>query len=320
MAKKLYEEENIRAIANTIREKSPYFTRDRVFLVADMPEGIRNVYEEGHNDGYNEGYNEGWNDGFDEGWSDGYSQGWDDGIEEGGGSGLVWELNYELDLSTLPDTQISFTSNGEVFNEITVMTISSNPLVQGLYFMGASVSRNVYLYNPKNTSPYPPTDWVLGGYQTITFNEVITDGALLDWLNNNATKVGGGGSGELHHLLYEQIQSNSVITVENDKFCYPVNIFGSSIDYNSTFDDYVYREHSSASSNPLTYSVDNNTDLYLYLYVRATDAANEESYVKEIKVAPWWSNSVDFISKITFSRPCDWYMEIIGARFAVNEL
>lgn len=191
MAKKLYEEENIRAIAEAIRTKSPEYTRDRVFLVRDMPEGISNVYDEGYNDGYTQGYDDG---------------------------------------------------------------------------------------------------------------------------------ASGGGSGELHHLLLEQIQSQEIVYISKYMYCYPVNIYGKSIDYDMTFDDYVDREYSSISSNPLTYSVDNYTDFYLYLYIRATDTGNDEGMLAEIIVPPNWNNSADFVSQVGMGNPVEWKIEIIGARFAVDEI
>lgn len=129
-----------------------------------------------------------------------------------------------------------------------------------------------------------------------------------------------GGGGELHHLLYEQIQSQEVIYMSKYQFCYPLNIYGSSIDYNFTFDDYADREYSSISSNPLTYSVDNYTDFYLYIYIRATDIANDEGYLAELAVPPHWNNSVDFISKISKGTPVEWRTELIGARFVIDEI
>ena len=128
---------------------------------------------------------------------------------------------------------------------------------------------------------------------------------------------GGGG---LHHLLLEQIQSENVVRINANMYCYDVSIFGSSIDYDSTFDDYVDREYSSLSSNPLTISVDNYTDLYLYLYLRVKDLNNDEQYIIQIIVPPGWNNSADVITQASMGSPPNWKTEIIGARFAVNEI
>lgn len=135
---------------------------------------------------------------------------------------------------------------------------------------------------------------------------------------NNGKAEGGGG--ELHHLLLEQIQSEKVISIKANTFCYDVSIFGSSIDYDSTFDDYVYRENSSISSNPLTISVDNSSDFYLYLYFRVKDLGNDEQYIVPISVAPGWNNSVDVVSQVSMGERHNWKIEIIGARFTIDEI
>ena len=44
MAKKIYEEENIRGIATAIREKT---STDKTYKISDMPEGVNEVYEAG---------------------------------------------------------------------------------------------------------------------------------------------------------------------------------------------------------------------------------------------------------------------------------
>lgn len=53
MAKKLYEEENIRRIANSIRNNAPRLAGQSTFLLEEMPSGIDDVYMEGYENGYN---------------------------------------------------------------------------------------------------------------------------------------------------------------------------------------------------------------------------------------------------------------------------
>ena len=86
MGKKLYEEENIRAIAEKIRELNPK-TGVFPYKVADMPFGIELACQEsqmsGHDEGYSEGYSVGKAAGYWEGADDGYWSGWADGYLNG---------------------------------------------------------------------------------------------------------------------------------------------------------------------------------------------------------------------------------------------
>ena len=68
MAKKIYEEENIRAIAEKIREKTGEGT---TYKVSEMPDGIERVYNEGKSQGtggYDEGYKAGQKSEYDRFW------------------------------------------------------------------------------------------------------------------------------------------------------------------------------------------------------------------------------------------------------------
>lgn len=86
MANKMYEEEDIRAIAKKIKSLAPLL-RDGAFTVAEMSRGIERVFEEGERKGRNEGYGAGYNSGFlrgkDEGYKGGYSEGHTEGYEDG---------------------------------------------------------------------------------------------------------------------------------------------------------------------------------------------------------------------------------------------
>lgn len=70
--KKLYEEAYIETIASTIRNLVPDLYKYQ-FSTANMPEGIRRVYEEGKTVGKVEGHKEGKLLGFTEGYSKGHS-------------------------------------------------------------------------------------------------------------------------------------------------------------------------------------------------------------------------------------------------------
>lgn len=68
MAKKIYEEENIRAIAEKIREKTGEGT---TYKVSEMPDGIERVFKEGKSQGtggYDEGYEAGQKAEYDRFW------------------------------------------------------------------------------------------------------------------------------------------------------------------------------------------------------------------------------------------------------------
>lgn len=84
MAKKLYEESNIAAIAEMIREKTGSDTK---FKVSEMPAGIESAhhtgYDEGRDDGYNIGYDIGYSEGSVEGKQEMRSAMWK-GIQQGG--------------------------------------------------------------------------------------------------------------------------------------------------------------------------------------------------------------------------------------------
>lgn len=70
MANKLYEEESIRAIANTLRQNDPRISNG-TFTVGEMPRAIESVvdyqYEAGDQAGYSRGYNNGHTVGLTEG-------------------------------------------------------------------------------------------------------------------------------------------------------------------------------------------------------------------------------------------------------------
>ena len=88
MAKCLYEEENIRAIAEKIRSLTPSLPLIRTITTEQMPEGIQCVYEEGKSAGKTEGYQNGYSKGYTEGYSDGKTRGHNEGYNDGYGEGV----------------------------------------------------------------------------------------------------------------------------------------------------------------------------------------------------------------------------------------
>ena len=75
MAKRLYEEENIRVIAAKIRSLVPSLYK-RKFSTAEIPEGIERVYEEGKSVGKTEGHRAGYIEGINRGETVGYTKGY----------------------------------------------------------------------------------------------------------------------------------------------------------------------------------------------------------------------------------------------------
>lgn len=166
--------------------------------------------------------------------------------------------------------------------------------------------------------------WKSDDYKTITFPEEITDQTLINWLDTNATLIGGGGGEEEPlddtglSIILDQTQSPTV-TIQNanldNHYFFPVGIYGQRNDYDYTFDDYIEMEESSPSSNPFTLSAMNHTQLYAYIFVYVSDEANAEDFAQIIEVPPYGDNSLDFGSHLTQGNPCKWGWRIRGARF-----
>ena len=99
MAKRLYEEESVRAIAAKIRSLVPSLYK-RKFTVSEIPDGVERVYKEGETvgkaEGYREGYNEGYNKGYAGGSTTGYNKGYNHGESEG------YSKGYNTALSSIP--------------------------------------------------------------------------------------------------------------------------------------------------------------------------------------------------------------------------
>lgn len=114
MAKKVYEESNIAAIASKIREKTG---GTKTYKTSEMPGGVEEVYEggyvQGQSEGYEQGYESGETEGYNKGQTEGYNNGYADAkLESAGGekaiqiiNGRVTEITPE-DIDNLKLTQI----------------------------------------------------------------------------------------------------------------------------------------------------------------------------------------------------------------------
>lgn len=252
-----------------------------------------------------------------------YDEGYNDGLADGGGGGgdepydptTVWLINdVPVAISSgIAGTTINvlFNSAGEEFVKIRHNSISLN------YYRSDGTA--VVAWDSLS-------GWANDAYKTITFPEEITDQTLINWLDTNATLIGGGSTPEEEEplddtglsIILDQTQSPTV-TIQNanldNHYFYPVGIYGQRDDYNYTFDDYIEMEESSPSSNPFTLSAMNHTQLYAYIFVYVSDEANYEDFAQIIEVPPYGDNSLDFVSHLTQGNPCKWGWEIRGARF-----
>jgi hypothetical protein len=93
MAKKLYEEENIRAIAVKIRERT---LGTKTYTTEQMPKGVDSVFNAGVQLGHSQGY--------EEGHTDGYWEGYEDGKAEFSGKFMDWNATYSADTITFTAT------------------------------------------------------------------------------------------------------------------------------------------------------------------------------------------------------------------------
>lgn len=95
MAKKVYEEEKIRAIATKIREKA---ANNKTYTTEEMPSGIDDVYNEGYDYGYEDGETDGFNrgraDGIEAGKKSQYDEFWDNLQENGKKTNYSYAFAY----------------------------------------------------------------------------------------------------------------------------------------------------------------------------------------------------------------------------------
>lgn len=82
MAKQVYDDEKIKAIADKIRKLVPTLNRS-TFTTGDIPYGIQQVFAEGKAQGYDKGKQEGYNSGYSAGQVKGKNEGYAEGYNEG---------------------------------------------------------------------------------------------------------------------------------------------------------------------------------------------------------------------------------------------
>ena len=185
MAKKLYEEEKIRAIAEKIREKTG---GTKTYTTEQMPDGIEAVRIAGYQQGYNFGYDEGYEDCKAEG---------------GGGSGGNYADGYN---DGKVDTQLAY---APLADQIAALEDTIN--VWNYVQFDQSV--------PNPCHVFLPSTYGQNSYDSLTFSQLIDyfDSSLS---SNPLTIIVGNFSSMLYADVYFWILDNacgeewgSVITV-----------------------------------------------------------------------------------------------------------
>ena len=90
MALGIYDEEDIRAIAESIRVNA--FT-SKTYTTKEMPNGVSEVFGAARQEGYDKGYPEGYEKGYEVGYCDAYAKGNDDGYITGEREGRIAAYN-----------------------------------------------------------------------------------------------------------------------------------------------------------------------------------------------------------------------------------
>lgn len=90
MAKKLYEEQNIRNIADAIKVSSDDTTKK--YKVSEMATAIETVVQTQYSNGISIGYADGKNEGYEEGYEQGHTNGYNSGKQDGYNEGLNFYL------------------------------------------------------------------------------------------------------------------------------------------------------------------------------------------------------------------------------------
>lgn len=194
MANKLYEEESIKAIADAIRANAPESAGDTTYTVAEMPDGIATVYNEGYNAG----------------------------MAAGSGSSddptTVWYINDNPDLSTLPffsqyTIPISFTSNGTLYAGIGKASMGSSTWgIHSLTYVLGGYTNNVYTNNPSGSYGISH-GWKDEADRTITIHEPINNATLYAWLIANATLMSGEVSIPFQPMIDENLETEDKTVV-----------------------------------------------------------------------------------------------------------
>lgn len=133
MAKRLYEEERIGAIATKIRELVPTWYNG-TFTTADMPAALERIYDEGKSKGNREGYSYGYIAGFFQGKEDGQLSGYNKGYNEGlvGGAESVKRGEARTDDDIIIDGD-SFTVPSGYYAETAEKHINVDPFYDAGY-------------------------------------------------------------------------------------------------------------------------------------------------------------------------------------------
>lgn len=142
MAKKVYEDSYIAAIAAKIREKAGTTT---TYNTQQMPSGIDEVYNKGHSVGHSAGKTEGYADGFAAGRAEGYEAGYSEGYAAGLADGTPDEPAYTNVLDTVGYTAGIYLSNGNESTDASAFTtglIACSPY-DTIYLKNVTISETI---------------------------------------------------------------------------------------------------------------------------------------------------------------------------------
>lgn len=143
MAKKVYEDSYIAAIAAKIREKAGTTT---TYNTQQMPSGIEEVYNKGHSVGHSAGKTEGYADGFAAGRAEGYAAGYAEGYAAGLSDGTPDEPAYtNLFVKSEAHDDYRLNSSG-------ILTAATGDLVTGFISVKPSTSYTIRTRNLTDSS------------------------------------------------------------------------------------------------------------------------------------------------------------------------
>lgn len=288
MANKLYEENDVWRIANSIRRNAPRLVGERTMLLSEMPSGIDDVYMEG------------------------YENGW---------SSITDNPNESDSITTeVDETSVKVTVAEGYYesNIVKVLTVENGDLDAILdYFVDENTRDATNIHSDISVENQNVRVTVESGYYT---EDTIVDIDVSDVAGS------GGGIGDVDFApLIEQANNIQSIIDLNDidpwisdefqrRYVFPTDIFGQ---LGFQFPDIIEYETSDPRSCPITVTFYNyNPHLTAHVAYHISDNAMQEYWYSVVDISPEESVSESFDSDS--SRGSDWVMEIIGAYFTYD--